>query len=172
MDKSVLDMRFNASSSAASGAASASLGEPREFSSRQRTMLTGKIHRATCTGAKLDYVGSITIDAELMKAADILPGEQVDIVNVTNGSRITTYAIPGTPGEGEAVLNGAAAHLFSRGDVLIIMCYGRMSDAEARIFEPSVVFVDSGNRIIDVANEPGMVPQGYGLHSSGEPIHS
>lgn len=142
-----------------------------EVSCRRRTMLTGKIHRATCTGAKLDYVGSITIDAELMKAADILPGEQVDVVNVSNGSRITTYAIPGAPGEGEAVLNGAAAHLFSRGDVLIIMCYGQMSDAEARVFEPHVVFVNTDNCIIDVANEPGMVPQGYGLHSSGEPIH-
>ena len=106
-----------------------------------------------------------------MKAADILPGEQVDVVNVSNGSRITTYAIPGAPGEGEAVLNGAAAHLFSRGDVLIIMCYGQMSDAEARVFEPHVVFVNADNRIIDAANEPGMVPQGYGLHSSGEPIH-
>lgn len=158
-------------SDAVDGATSATPSEQEEVSCRRRTMLTGKIHRVTCTGAKLDYVGSITIDAELMEAADILPGEQVDVVNVSNGSRITTYAIPGTSGGGEAVLNGAAAHLFSPGDLLIIMCYGQMSDAEARVFEPHVVFVNADNRIIDVANEPGMVPQGYGLHSSGEPIH-
>lgn len=139
-------------------------------SSRMRTILTGKIHRATVTGAELNYVGSITIDLALMQAADILPGEQVDIVNVTNGSRITTYAIPGEAGKGEIVLNGAAAHQFAAGDVVIIMCYSQMSDAEARAFAPHVIFVDSHNRIVEMSAEPGQVPAGYGVHSAGVPV--
>ena len=135
-------------------------------------MVTGKIHRATCTGADLDYVGSVTIDLLLMQAADILPGEQVDVVNVTNGARLTTYAIPGEPGGGELVLNGAAAHHFSKGDVVIVMCYGQMSDAAARSFEPHVVFVDSDNQIVELSSEPGMVPCGQKWRSSGIPLAS
>lgn len=136
-------------------------------STRMRTVVTGKIHRATCTGADLDYVGSITIDHTLMQAADIISGERVDVVNVSNGARICTYAIPGELGKGEVVLNGAAAHHFSAGDIVIIMCYGQMSDADARVFKPSVVFVDSENRIVEQGGELGAAPQGHGLHSSG-----
>ena len=135
--------------------------------SRMRTMISGKIHRATVTGADLDYVGSITIDVALMEAADILPGEQVDVVNVTNGARITTYAIPGERGKGEIVLNGAAAHQFSAGDIVIIMCYSLLSTEEARSFEPSVVFVDESNTIVHVGAEPGQAPEGFGVKSSG-----
>ena len=135
-----------------------------------RTMVTGKIHRAICTGADLDYVGSVTIDHVLMQAADILPGEQVDVVNVTNGARITTYAIPGSPCAGEVILNGAAAHHFAAGDVVIVMCYGQMSDAEARAFEPHVVFVDEHNHIVEQGAELGMAPCGRGLKSSGIPV--
>ncbi|MCI5826187.1 MAG: aspartate 1-decarboxylase [Arcanobacterium sp.] len=130
-------------------------------------MITGKIHRATVTGADLNYVGSITVDVTLLQAADILPGEQVDVVNVNTGARLTTYAIPGVAGRGEIILNGAAAHQFSAGDVAIIMCYGTMSDDEARTFKPSIVFVDSNNRIVESGSEPGQVPEGYGLSSSG-----
>lgn len=139
-------------------------------STRQRTLLTGKIHRATVTGADLDYVGSITIDVTLMRAADILPGEQVDVVNVSNGARLTTYAIPGEAHSGDVVLNGAAAHYFSAGDIVIIMCYGMMSDAEAHSFEPHIVFVDAQNHIVECSTEPGQVPGGYGLKSSGIPV--
>ena len=143
------------------------MADEKERSSRRRTVLTGKIHRATVTGADLDYVGSITIDIALMEAADIVSGEQVDVVNVTNGERITTYAIPGARGEGEVVLNGAAAHRFTAGDLAIIMCYGTLHDAEARSFEPHVVFVDEHNHLLEQGTDPGMVPDGYGLKSSG-----
>lgn len=139
-------------------------------STRRRTLITGKIHRVTVTGADLDYVGSITIDVTLLRAADILPGEQVDVVNVNTGARLTTYAIPGEAGSGSVVLNGAAAHYFGAGDIAIIMCYGTMSDAEARSFEPHIVFVDGRNHIVERGVEPGQVPDGYGLSSSGIPV--
>ncbi len=140
----------------------------------QRTMMTGKVHRATVTAADLHYVGSITIDAELLAAADILPGQQVDVVDVTNGARLTTYAIAGEPGEGQVCVNGAAAHLVHPGDVVIVIAYGTMSDAEARTYTPHVVLVDSDNRAVDTGDDPGQVPPGWtqrtGLVASGLPL--
>lgn len=112
-----------------------------------RCMLKGKIHRATVTGADLHYEGSITIDRDLMDAADILPYEEVRIYDVTNGERFETYAIPGTPGAGEICLNGAAAHKVSVGDVVIIACFGWAEAAEAQSWQPSLVYVDAANRI-------------------------
>jgi len=116
----------------------------------QRTMLKSKIHRATVTDANLHYQGSITIDPILLEAADLLHHERVEIYNVTNGERFATYAIPGHYGAGEIVLNGAAAHKVSVGDVVIIASYAVYSDAEARALKPSLVFVDSKNRILEV----------------------
>ena len=127
---------------------------------RMRTMMTGKIHRATVTAADLDYVGSITLDRELLEAADILPGEQVDVVDVTNGARLTTYAIAGEAGSGIVCLNGAAAHLIGPEDIVIVIAYGRMPDAEARAYEPHVVHVDAENRIVHRGTDPGMARPG------------
>ncbi|XCB29416.1 aspartate 1-decarboxylase [Arcanobacterium hippocoleae] len=154
------------------------------MTNRMRQMVTGKIHRATVTGADLHYVGSITIDQTLLQAADIIPGERVDVVNVNNGNRLSTYAIPGEPGKGEIVLNGAAAHLVSSGDLVIIMCYGILDDAAARTHAPKVVFVDAENKIVEVSDQPGIVPeiepyklnqeqaaQNNRLKSSGIPIN-
>ncbi|WNM24931.1 aspartate 1-decarboxylase [Demequina capsici] len=139
--------------------------------SLQRPMMISKIHRATVTQADLHYVGSITIDATLMEAADVLPGQQVDVVDVTNGARLTTYAIPGKAGSGQICINGAAAHLVHPGDVVIIIGYGMLSDADARTFEPHVVFVDPGNRILELSDEPGLVPADSGLEPSGLATH-
>jgi len=130
-------------------------------------MLIGKIHRATVTEANLDYVGSITIDADLLDAADVLPGQQVDVVDVTNGARLTTYAISGERGRGGVGINGAAAHLIHPGDVVIIIGYGMLTDAEARTRPAQVVFVDADNRIVQLGNDPGDVPLGFGLMPSG-----
>jgi len=110
----------------------------------QRHVLKSKIHRATVTDANLDYEGSITVDAALLRAADILPHEQVHVVNVTNGERLVTYAIEGPPGE--ICLNGAAAHKCRPGDIVIVISYATVSDAEAREHDPLVVKVDSANR--------------------------
>ena len=120
--------------------------------------MTSKIHRATVTRADLDYVGSITVDIDLLEAADLLPGERVDICNCTNGNRLSTYVIPGERGAGEICVNGAAAHLVSPGDVVILIAYGQMSDEEARAYQPRVVFVDAQNRIVERSAEPGGVP--------------
>lgn len=136
-------------------------------SSLQRPMMISKIHRATVTQADLHYVGSITVDAALMEAADLLPGQQVDVVDVTNGSRLTTYAIPGKPGSGQLCINGAAAHLVHPGDIVILMAYGLISDAEARTYCPKVVFVDQDNAIVSINDEPGEVPEGGDLEESG-----
>ena len=140
------------------------------MTSLQRPMMIGKIHRATVTQADLHYVGSITIDVTLLDAADLYPGQRVDIVDVTNGSRLTTYVIPGEAGSGQVCINGAAAHLVHPGDTIIVIAYGMMADAEARHYLPHVVFVDSGNRIVEVSEEPGLVPSGYDLEPSGLPI--
>jgi aspartate 1-decarboxylase len=121
-------------------------------------MLIGKIHRATVTEANLDYVGSITIDSDLLDAADVLPGQQVDVVDVTNGARLTTYAIAGERGRGGVGINGAAAHLIHPGDVVIIIGYGMLTDAEARTRPAHVVFVDADNRIVQLGTDPGDVP--------------
>ena len=126
-----------------------------------RTMLKSKIHRAIVTQADLHYVGSVTIDSDLMEAADLLPGEQVAIVDVTNGARLETYVIAGEPGSGIIGINGAAAHLIHTGDLVIIISYVGLPDAEARRFEPRVVFVDADNRRLDLHADlaaPGFLP--------------
>ena len=114
-------------------------------------MFKSKLHRLTVTGADVDYEGSITLDPHLLAAADILPNEKVAVWNVTNGSRLETYAIPGTPGKGECVLNGAAAHQNRPGDIVIVATFAEMTDAEARAHVPTVVFVDGQNRIREKA---------------------
>lgn len=114
-----------------------------------RHFLLGKIHRAVVTRADLDYVGSITIDPLLAAAAGFLENEKVDIYDVTNGARISTYVIPGTPGSGEIGINGAAAHLVNKGDLVIIANYGWMTEEEAEAVHPKVVFVDERNRITE-----------------------
>jgi aspartate 1-decarboxylase len=113
----------------------------------QRTMLKSKIHRATVTQADLHYVGSVTVDAELMQAADLLPGEQVQVVDIDNGARLETYVIEGPRGSGVIGINGAAARLVHPGDLVIIISYASLDDAEARAFAPRVVHVDAGNRV-------------------------
>jgi aspartate 1-decarboxylase len=118
-----------------------------------RTMMKSKIHRATVTQADLDYVGSVTLDLALMDAADLLEGEQVAIVDVTNGARIETYAIPGERGSGVVGINGAAAHLIHPGDLVIVISYGLLDDAESRSLEPRIVHVDESNRIAGVGND-------------------
>lgn len=128
-----------------------------------RTMLKSKIHRATVTRADLHYVGSITLDEDLMEAADLLPGEQVTISDIDNGNRLETYVIPGLRGSGVIGINGAAAHLVREGDLVIVMAYAQMTDAEAREFKPAVVFVDSANRVVDLGVEPAAAPAGSGL---------
>ena len=111
-----------------------------------RTMLKSKIHRATVTEANLEYEGSVTIDRTLLEAADLLPYEQVQIYDCTNGSRLTTYAIPAEPCSGEICINGAAAHRIKPGDVVIIASYVQLDDAECRGWQARRVFVDGANR--------------------------
>ncbi|GIH92992.1 aspartate 1-decarboxylase [Planobispora siamensis] len=118
-----------------------------------RTMLTSKIHRATVTQADLHYVGSITIDEDLLDAAGLLPGEQVHVVDIDNGARLVTYTIAGPRGSGVIGVNGAAARLVHQGDLVIIIAYGQMEDAEARTFRPRVVHVDRDNRIVDLGDD-------------------
>jgi aspartate 1-decarboxylase len=119
-----------------------------------RIMMKSKIHRATVTQADLHYVGSVTLDAALMEAADLLHGEQVAIVDITNGARIETYVIPGERGSGVIGINGAAAHLVHEGDLVIIMSYAMVDDAEARALEPRVVHVDGKNRVVKLGKDP------------------
>lgn len=113
-------------------------------------MFRAKIHRATVTQADLDYVGSVTIDADLLDAADILPHERVDIYDITNGHRLSTYALRGPRGSGVIGINGAAAHLVQPGDLVIIAAYGHFTEEEARALEPRVVLVDANNRVLDL----------------------
>lgn len=112
-----------------------------------RTLLKSKIHRATVTEANVEYEGSVTIDRDLLDAADMLPYERVDIWNCTNGNRLTTYAIEGERGGGQICINGAAAHLMKPGDLVIIASWAEVAEEEARRFESKRVFVDSQNRI-------------------------
>lgn len=130
-----------------------------------RTMLKSKIHRATVTQADLHYVGSLTVDRDLMDAADLLPGEQVAIVDVTNGARLETYVIEGERGSGIIGINGAAAHLVHPGDLVIIISYAMMDNAEAASYKPNVVFVDATNKIADRGTDPAHVPASSGLVS-------
>ncbi len=117
----------------------------------QRTMLKSKIHRATVTDCDLHYVGSITIDPELLQAADILEHEQVHVVDIDNGARFETYTIAGEPGSGEMKINGAAARLVHRGDTIIVISYAQYTREEMEHYEPRVVHVETGtNRIITV----------------------
>ena len=115
-----------------------------------RTMLKSKIHRATVTEADLHYVGSVTVDTDLMEAADLLPGELVHIVDITNGARLETYVIEGRPGSGVIGINGAAAHLVHPGDLVILISYAQIDDAEAGRLHPRIVHVDEGNRIVSL----------------------
>jgi aspartate 1-decarboxylase len=114
----------------------------------RRTILKSKIHRARVTGADIDYEGSITLDPHLMKAADILPHEQVHVLDVDNGERFLTYAIEGDPGSGTVQVNGAAARLVQTGDIVIVLTYGDYEEGELAEVEPLVVRVDGNNRII------------------------
>jgi aspartate 1-decarboxylase len=113
-----------------------------------RVMMKSKIHRATVTQADLDYVGSVAIDLDLMEAADLLEGEQVTIADITNGARLETYVIPAPRGSRTITINGAAAHLVKAGDLVIIMSYCLLSDAEARTLKPTVVHVDEDNNVV------------------------
>ncbi len=117
--------------------------------------MAGKIHRATVTEANLDYEGSITLDPDLMDAAGILPYEQVHVLDVTNGARLETYAILGERGGGEVCINGAAAHLVHRGDLVIIVTYQQLADEAARVFAPRQVHVDHQNKITRTAYGDG-----------------
>ncbi|GHI86129.1 aspartate 1-decarboxylase [Streptomyces xanthophaeus] len=119
-----------------------------------RTMFKSKIHRATVTQADLHYVGSVTVDADLLDAADLLPGELVHIVDITNGARLETYVIKGERGSGVIGINGAAAHLVHPGDLVILISYAQIEDAQARVFEPRVVHVDADNRIVELGADP------------------
>jgi aspartate 1-decarboxylase len=134
-----------------------------------RNMLYAKLHRVTVTQSDMNYVGSVTIDATLLEAARPLPGEKVDVVDVTNGNRLTTYVIEGEAGSGQICINGAAAHLIQPGDIAIIIAYAQMDEAQARTFVPRVVFVDHDNRIVDKGGDPAVVPDGFGLEASGTP---
>lgn len=128
-----------------------------------RTMMKSKIHRATVTQADLHYVGSVTIDEDLLDAANLLSGELVHIVDIDNGNRLETYTIAGVRGSGVIGINGAAARLVHAGDLIILIAYGQMDDAEARAFQPHVVFVDSDNMIIGTGNDPAGALPGAGL---------
>lgn len=118
-----------------------------------RTMMKSKIHRARVTEANLNYIGSITIDSDLLAAADIWPNEKVTIVNNNNGARLETYVISGEPGSGQICLNGAAARLVQPGDVIIIITYAMMDEAEAKKYQPKVIFMDPiTNQIVECGN--------------------
>lgn len=123
---------------------------------KYRKMLNGKIHRAVVTHANVDYEGSISVPVELLSAADIKPYQAVNVWNVTTGSRFETYAIEGSPDSGEISVNGAAAHLASPGDLVIIAAFADIHESELAHFTPRVVFVDSNNQIVGMGKEiPG-----------------
>ena len=128
-----------------------------------RTMLVSKIHRATVTQADLHYVGSVTVDQDLLDAADLYAGEKVAIVDVTNGARLETYVIPGPRGSGIIGINGAAARLVHPGDLVILIAYGQMEEAEARTRAPRIVFVDANNRVTGTGHDPAEALPGTGL---------
>lgn len=119
----------------------------------RRTMLWGKVHRATVTGADINYVGSLTLDPDLIEAAGMLPYEQVQVLDIDNGSRLTTYLIEGDRSSGQVIVNGAAARLVAPGDKVIIVSYAEMEDEEARLHVPKVVLVDGNNRPVTASVE-------------------
>ena len=123
----------------------------------QRTMLKSKIHRARVTDCDLHYVGSITVDPLLLEAADILPHEQVAVLDIDNGARFETYTIEGERGSGELKLNGAAARLVARGDTVIVISYASYDEAELERYAPTVVHVGAGNRIVAVDRDPSVL---------------
>lgn len=131
--------------------------------------MKSKIHRATVTQADLHYVGSLTLDGALMEAADLLPGERVDVVDIDNGARLSTYLIEGPRGSGIVGINGAAARLISPGDLVIIIAYALVDDAEARGLKPAVVFVDERNAPMSVGSDPAEAPDGSGLRRGDLP---
>jgi aspartate 1-decarboxylase len=124
-----------------------------------RTFLRGKIHRATVTDADLDYVGSVSLDPNLIEAAGFAHLEQVDILNVTNGHRLTTYVLTSERGSGEVQINGAAAHLVSPGDIVILVAYAQVTDDELDDFEARVVFVDEHNRVTSITTDRVVPPR-------------
>lgn len=119
-----------------------------------RTLLKSKIHRATVTEADLNYVGSLTLDTDLMAAANLMPHELVHVLDINNGARFETYVIAGEPGAGMVKVNGAAARLVHTGDLVIVVGYGLVTDAEATSLVPSVVFVDEHNKILEQGTDP------------------
>ena len=137
-----------------------------------RTMLKSKIHRATVTQADLHYVGSVTLDRDLMDAADLLPGEQVAIVDINNGARLETYVIEGPRGSGIIGINGAAARLVQTGDLVILISYMTVADAEARALRPRVVFVDAENRISGMSGDPADALPGDVESLRGDLVHT
>ncbi|WP_203337167.1 aspartate 1-decarboxylase [Nocardioides limicola] len=128
-----------------------------------RTMMKSKIHRATVTQADLHYVGSVTVDEDLLEAADILPGELVHIVDIDNGARLETYTIAGERGTGVLGINGAAARLVHPGDLVILIAYAQMTTEEAKEFQPHVVFVDADNKLMATGFDPAETFDGPGL---------
>ncbi|MEU2041081.1 MULTISPECIES: aspartate 1-decarboxylase [Nocardia] len=130
-----------------------------------RTMMKSKIHRATVTHADLHYVGSVTVDQDLLDAADLLEGEQVCIVDIDNGARLETYVIAGERGSGVIGINGAAAHLVHPGDLVILIAYGQLNEQELAEYDPKVVFVDERNRPVELGSDPAHAPEGSGLTS-------
>jgi aspartate 1-decarboxylase len=128
-----------------------------------RTMMKSKIHRATVTQADLHYVGSVTVDEDLLDAADLLPGELVQVVDITNGARLETYTIAGERGSGVIGINGAAARLVQPGDLVILIGYGQMETDEAKHYRPHVVFVDERNRLVATGADPAEALPGSGL---------
>ena len=120
----------------------------------RRTMLKSKIHRVTLTGSDLNYVGSITVDADLLEAADIREHELVHVLDVDNGARFETYTIEGPPGSGQVQVNGAAARLVHSGDKVIVVSYASYDEAELEAYEPRVVHVNADNRVVSVDNDP------------------
>ncbi len=134
-------------------------------------MLKSKIHRATVTHANLHYVGSLTVSEDLLEAADLLPGEQVQVVDIDNGARLTTYAIAGPRGEGIIGVNGAAARLISPGDLVIVIAYATVSDSEAKGLVPRIVFVDTDNRIVEQGADPAAALPGTARGDTGEFRH-
>ncbi|MGK8521704.1 aspartate 1-decarboxylase [Nocardia asteroides] len=130
-----------------------------------RTMMKSKIHRATVTHADLHYVGSVTVDQDLLDAANLLEGEQVCIVDIDNGARLETYVIAGERGSGVIGINGAAAHLVHPGDLVILIAYGQLNEQELAEYDPKVVFVDDRNRPVELGSDPAHAPEGSGLTS-------
>lgn len=135
-----------------------------------RTICRAKIHRARVTEANVQYSGSITLDAELMKAADLAPYEQVHVVDVTNGARVVTYCIEGAPGSGTVCINGAAARLISPGDTVIVLAYGQVTPADLPQAAPKVVLVDAQNRIVQVTSEACQLSEDRDLGSPFDPL--